>query len=85
MVTINILDYSPIDEGENARQALIHTTELAKRAEVLGYHRFWVAEHHHVLSVAGSSPEMLMMHLATSTERYTNWVRRCYASTLQPL
>ena len=69
MVTINILDYSPIDEGENARQALIHTTELAKRAEVLGYHRFWVAEHHHVLSVAGSSPEMLMMHLATSTER----------------
>ena len=69
MVTLNILDYSPIDEGANARQALLQTTELAKRAEELGYHRFWVAEHHHVLSVAGSSPEMLMMHLATSTKR----------------
>lgn len=68
MVILNILDYSPIDEGKNARQALLHTTELAKHAEGLGYHRFWVAEHHHVLSVASSSPEMLMMHLATSTK-----------------
>lgn len=68
MITLNILDYSPIDEGKNARQALLHTTKLAKYAEELGYHRFWVAEHHHVLSVAGSSPEMLMMHLATSTK-----------------
>jgi len=68
MVRLNILDYSPIDEGVNARQALLQTTELAKHAEKLGYHRFWVAEHHHVLSVAGSSPEMLMMHVATSTK-----------------
>src|SRR5699024_11217728 len=50
-------------------EALLQTTTLAKRAEELGYHRYWVAEHHHVLSVAGSSPEMLMMHLAASTER----------------
>ena len=69
MVTLNILDYSPIDEGTDASQALLQTTKLAKRAEELGYYRFWVAEHHHVLSVAGSSPEMLMMHLATSTKR----------------
>jgi len=69
MISLNILDYSPIDEGANAREALLQTTTLAKRAEEIGYHRYWVAEHHHVLSVAGSSPEMLMMHLAASTER----------------
>src|SRR5690625_7221945 len=69
MISLNILDYSPIDEGANAREALLQTTTLAKRAEELGYHRYWVAEHHHVLSVAGSSPEMLMMHLATSTNQ----------------
>ncbi|MGM9920754.1 MAG: LLM class flavin-dependent oxidoreductase [Bhargavaea sp.] len=69
MVTYNILDYSPIDEGSDARNALMHTTELAQLAEKLGYRRFWVSEHHHVRSVAGSSPEMLMMHLAGSTER----------------
>lgn len=69
MISLNILDYSPIDEGADARKALLQTTTLAKRAEELGYHRYWVAEHHHVLSVAGSSPEMLMMHLATSTNQ----------------
>lgn len=69
MTTLNILDYSPIDEGSNSHKALLETTELAKRAEELGYSRFWVAEHHHVLSVAGSTPEMLMMHLASSTKK----------------
>ncbi|MBP1968315.1 luciferase family oxidoreductase group 1 [Virgibacillus natechei] len=69
MIPLNILDYSPVDEGYDPRVALLQTTELAKRAEDLGYKRFWVSEHHHVLSVAGSNPEMLMMHLATSTNR----------------
>ncbi|MDN7242974.1 LLM class flavin-dependent oxidoreductase [Planococcus sp. N028] len=68
MLALNILDYSPIDEGATAREALLQTTQLAQRAEALGYHRFWVAEHHQVFSVAGSTPEMLMMHLATSTK-----------------
>lgn len=67
MFALNILDYSPIDEGSTAREALLQTTELAKLAESAGYKRFWVAEHHKVMSVAGSTPEMLMMHLAAST------------------
>lgn len=69
MISLNILDYSPIDEGAAAGDALWQTTELAQLAEQLGYGRFWVAEHHQVFSVAGSSPEMLMMHLATSTKK----------------
>ncbi|MDQ0428420.1 luciferase family oxidoreductase group 1 [Planomicrobium stackebrandtii] len=68
MISLNILDYSPIDEGETAAGALNQTTRLAQLAERVGFKRFWVAEHHHVASVAGSTPEMLMMHLATSTE-----------------
>ncbi|TWT05527.1 LLM class flavin-dependent oxidoreductase [Planococcus sp. CPCC 101016] len=68
MISLNILDYSPIDEGATAAEALKQTTELAQLAERLGYKRFWVAEHHQVESVASSTPEMLMMHLATSTE-----------------
>lgn len=69
MVTLNILDYSPIYEGSNARQALLHTRELAQLADRLGFHRYWVAEHHQVFSVAGSTPEMLMMQLAASTKK----------------
>lgn len=69
MLALNILDYSPIDEGKTAREALLETTELVQLAERSGYKRFWVAEHHKVASVAGSTPEMLMMHLASSTSR----------------
>lgn len=68
MISLNILDYSPVDEGGTAAAALEQTTRLAQLAERLGFKRFWVAEHHQVASVAGSTPEMLMMHLATSTE-----------------
>lgn len=69
VVVMNVLDYSPIDEGETASMALEQTTKLAQLAEELGFKRFWVAEHHKVKSVAGSTPEMLMMHLATSTKK----------------
>lgn len=69
MISLSILDYSPIDEGATAGEALQQTTRLAQMAEQLGYKRFWVAEHHQVFSVAGSSPEMLMMHLAGATEK----------------
>jgi luciferase family oxidoreductase group 1 len=67
MISLSVLDYSPIDEGADAHQALWETTALATYADSLGYRRFWVSEHHMVDSVANSSPEMLMMHLATST------------------
>ncbi|QHJ69182.1 LLM class flavin-dependent oxidoreductase [Planococcus halotolerans] len=68
MISLSILDYSPIDEGSTAGEALQQTTRLAQLAEKIGYKRFWVAEHHQVFSVAGSSPEMLMMHLAGATQ-----------------
>lgn len=67
MVVLNVLDYSPIDEDATAREALLQSVELAQAAERYGFKRFWVAEHHKVMSVAGSTPEMLMMQLAAST------------------
>ncbi|WP_203334807.1 LLM class flavin-dependent oxidoreductase [Planococcus beigongshangi] len=69
MISLSILDYSPIDEGAAAGEALRQTTALAQLADGLGFKRYWVAEHHQVFSVAGSSPEMLMMHLAGATKR----------------
>lgn len=42
---------------------------LAKRADELGYTRFWVAEHHNMKTVASTEPAVLMAHLAASTER----------------
>lgn len=65
---LSILDYALIDEGKDAEQALQDTTRLAKLADQLGYHRFWLTEHHDVPAFAGSSPELLMLHLLNHTE-----------------
>lgn len=67
MMKLSILDYTPIFEGRNATDALSHTIALAQSADRLNYHRYWVAEHHQVLSVASSAPEMLMMSILENT------------------
>jgi luciferase family oxidoreductase group 1 len=64
---LSILDQSPIAEGSTAMDSLIYTAELAKKAEEWGYTRFWVSEHHDSPTLAGSSPEILMAHLASVT------------------
>lgn len=63
----SILDQSPLGENETAAEAIQHTVRLAKRAEELGYYRFWVSEHHDSTAVAGSSPEVLMSYLLAQT------------------
>lgn len=68
LVKLSILDYAPIYENSNGFKALQDTKQLAKYAEDLGYHRFWMAEHHNIPSLASSSPEMIMMHLADATK-----------------
>lgn len=55
--------------GENPETALKHTLELAQWTEELGYHRYWVAEHHNTNGLAGSSPEILMTRIASVTNR----------------
>lgn len=68
-IKLSILDQSVIFPGENASDAFQHTISLAQQAEELGYHRFWVSEHHDSEQVAGSSPEVLIAHLLAKTER----------------
>ncbi|WP_339185846.1 LLM class flavin-dependent oxidoreductase [Paenibacillus sp. FSL R5-0490] len=68
-IRVGILDQTPIYEGETAVDAFRHTIELAQRAEQLGFHRFWVSEHHDSGHVAGSSPEVLISHLLAHTKR----------------
>jgi luciferase family oxidoreductase group 1 len=66
---LSVLDQSPIRSGGSAADALRETIELACIAERLGYHRYWVAEHHGSASFAGSSPEVLISTLAARTSR----------------
>jgi len=68
-VPLSILDLAPIRSGESAAEALAGVTEVARSADALGYRRFWVAEHHNIPAVASTAPEVLIAHLAASTER----------------
>ncbi|MER7827285.1 luciferase family oxidoreductase group 1 [Streptomyces sp. CG 926] len=66
---LSILDRSRTRQGHPAPQALRDTVELARTAEELGYHRFWVSEHHSVPGVAGSAPTVLAAAVAGATHR----------------
>jgi luciferase family oxidoreductase group 1 len=66
---VSVLDQSPIAEGSTGAQALNNTIDLAKLADELGYHRYWVAEHHGGPMLAGPSPEVLIGPIAAATER----------------
>jgi len=67
-IRLSVLDQSPIRKGVTAEQAVKETIELAKYTDALGYTRFWVSEHHNTGSLAGSTPEVLMAHLAGQTK-----------------
>lgn len=67
MLKLGILDQVHIGEGFSAMQALQQAAQLAQAAEKLGYHRYWVSEHHGSPMLAFSTPEILVAHLAAAT------------------
>jgi luciferase family oxidoreductase group 1 len=66
---LSVLDQSPIAEGSSGAQALRNTIDLAQLCDELGYHRYWVAEHHGGPMLAGPSPESLIGPIAGATSR----------------
>ncbi|MGI8801306.1 MAG: LLM class flavin-dependent oxidoreductase [Solirubrobacteraceae bacterium] len=66
---LSILDQSPVAEGSTGAEALRNTLDLARLADDLGYHRYWVAEHHGGPMLAGPSPEALIGPIAAATRR----------------
>lgn len=65
----SILNQSPLLENHNIQESLAHTTELAKKADDLGYRRYFVSEHHNMDHIIGTSPEVLVTHLLSQTRR----------------
>ena len=66
---LSILDQSPVIRGQNARQAVLETLALARQADSLGYHRYWLAEHHAIAALADPCPELLVARLGAETSR----------------
>lgn len=66
---LSVLDQSPIAQGSDAAQAVRNTLDLARTADRLGFHRYWLAEHHASRSLAGVAPEALIGPVALATNR----------------
>ena len=66
---LSILDQSPIISGHDARRALEETIALARRADELGYYRYWLAEHHAIAALADPCPEVLVARLGAETKK----------------
>ena len=64
---LSVLDQSPISEGSTGVDALRNTIDLARLVDSLGYHRYWVSEHHGTPMLAGPSPEALIGPIAAAT------------------
>lgn len=66
-IKLGILDQSVVRTGSTAQEAIQETIETVQLAEKLGFSRFWISEHHNSKFIAGSTPEVLMVKLASVT------------------
>ncbi len=68
MQHFSLLDLSPVPEGRTAADALANTVELAHTAERLGYHRYWLAEHHNMPGIASAATAVVIGHVAAAAK-----------------
>jgi len=66
---LSVLDQSPIMSGSTPGQAVMETLELARLCDRLGFHRYWLAEHHSSNTLADPCPEILAARVAGETKR----------------
>src|SRR5690606_5570019 len=66
---LSVLDQSTASAGRTQDVAIRETLELARRCDALGYHRYWVSEHHSTDTIVGTAPEVLMAAIAATTKR----------------
>lgn len=68
-VRYSILELAAISEGKSVYDTLKDSLDLARKAEDLGYERFWLAEHHNAHNIASSATAVLIGHIAAGTQR----------------
>ena len=66
---LSVLDQSAALAGRSEAESIRETLALAAHCEALGYHRFWLSEHHNIPAIVGSAPEVLMAAIAATTTR----------------
>nr|WP_321487094.1 LLM class flavin-dependent oxidoreductase [uncultured Draconibacterium sp.] len=67
-LAFSVLDLAPVAEGSTPADALHNSLELAQHTEQLGYSRYWVAEHHNIISVASAATSIIIGYIAAGTK-----------------
>lgn len=65
----SILELATIAKDSSVKQTFDQSLDLAQKAEEFGYTRFWLAEHHNMLSIASSATSVLIGHIAGGTKK----------------
>jgi luciferase family oxidoreductase group 1 len=66
---LSVLDQSTAAQGRTQDAAIRETLDLARHCDALGYHRYWVSEHHATNTIVGTAPEVLMAAIAATTKQ----------------
>ncbi|MGK7654157.1 LLM class flavin-dependent oxidoreductase [Roseovarius sp. B08] len=64
----SVLDLAPVPEGHDTATAISNSRDLAIAAEKMGYHRYWLAEHHNMPGIASAATSVLIGHIAEATK-----------------
>ena len=67
-LAFSVLDLAPVAEGSTPADALRNSLELAQHTEQFGYSRYWVAEHHNIISVASAATSIIIGYIAQGTK-----------------
>ncbi|HVK12054.1 MAG TPA: MsnO8 family LLM class oxidoreductase, partial [Gemmataceae bacterium] len=68
-IPFSVLDLAPIRQGGTVAESYRNTLDLARHAERLGFHRYWLAEHHSLPGVASAATAVVIAHVAGGTSR----------------
>lgn len=63
----SVLDLAPVPMGSTVSDALHNSLDLAQHAEKLGFHRYWLAEHHNMSGIASAATAVVIGHVAAGT------------------
>ncbi|MBB3173197.1 luciferase family oxidoreductase group 1 [Endobacter medicaginis] len=67
MIPLSVLDLAPVCAGSDASASLANSRDLARHAEALGYHRYWLAEHHGMPGIASAATSVVIADIAAAT------------------
>lgn len=67
-IPYSVLDLATVIQGKKPADTFKTSADLARHVEEWGYKRYWLAEHHNMISVASSATSVVIGHIAAATK-----------------